>query len=492
VKEARLVGKPALGIKGISMAEDVRQVGLEQLFDIQRQAFEHDMNPSRQVRDDRLARLLAMTEKHGNAIAEAISADFGHRSRHETDMAEVFVAITGIRHARRHLARWMKPRRVPTALHFLPGRCRILRQPLGVVGIVSPWNYPFYLAVAATIGAVAAGNRVMIKPSELTPRFSQLFADIVGEFFAAEEAAVVVGDVEVGKAFVELPFDHLFFTGSTAVGRLVAQAAAKNLTPVTLELGGKSPAILDDSCDLARAAPSLVMGKLLNAGQSCIAPDYVLLPAGREEAFQVALAAAVTRLYPRLHDNPDYTSIVSDRHFRRLHDLLEDARSKGARVVTINPAAETFASENRKMPLHVLFGVSDDMAVMSEEIFGPLLPVVSVRTLGEAIHFVNRHPRPLALYWFGTDCANRERVLNQTIAGGVTINDTLMHYAQEELPFGGVGPSGEGAHHGEYGFLTFTKEKPVFYQAAIKGTGLLYPPYGRRFERVLSLLKRLV
>ena len=465
--------------------------GMRALFDAQRHAFAAQMNPPHSVCDERLARLLAMTQKHQEAVAAAISADFGHRCRQETALAEIFVTVAGIHHARRHLKQWMRTRRVPTPLHFLPAWSRIMRQPLGVVGIVSPWNYPFQLAIAPAVGALAAGNRVLIKPSELTPRLADLLQAMVGDFFAPNEMAVVTGDAEIGKAFVALPFDHLFFTGSTAVGRQVAVAAAANLTPVTLELGGKSPAILDASCDLADVAIKLAVGKLLNAGQTCIAPDYVLLGVGREQAFLAALRTAVARLYPTLAQNTDYSSIVSERHLTRLTHLLDDARSKGATVIAINPGDEKFPASDRKMPLHVVLNATDDMAVMQEEIFGPILPLLGVADAAAAIAYVNRHPRPLALYWFGSDTAARDRVLEQTIAGGVTINDTLWHIAQEELPFGGVGASGYGAYHGETGFLLFCKQKPVFFQARLNGVGLLYPPYGGRFARMLGLLKRI-
>ena len=465
---------------------------LAQLLDLQRRAFEGDMNPGHATRADRLARLAAMTEKHAAAIGAAISVDFGHRSGHETQMAEILPALTTIRHARRHLRRWMRPRCMPTAIHFRPGYSRILRQPLGVVGIISPWNYPFLLAIAPAVAALAAGNRVMLKPSETTAHFAELLSRMVGEFFAADELSVVSGDAGTGRAFASLPFDHLLFTGSTTVGRQVAQAAARNLTPVTLELGGKSPAILDASCDLDAVSPRLVVGKMLNAGQTCIAPDYVLLPEGREEAFLSALRASVTRMYPTLAANPDYSSIISERHHARLEGLLVDARSKGARIVEINPGNETFPPATRKMPLNVVLNVDDGMALMQEEIFGPLLPVVAVADIGAAIRYVNRHPRPLALYWFVSDAANRDRVLAGTIAGGVTINDTLLHIAQEDLPFGGVGPSGQGAYHGEYGFLAFSKEKPVFFQSRLSGAWMFQPPYDRTFDRLLAILKKLV
>lgn len=464
---------------------------LSGILERQRAAFIAEMNPSFAVRQDRLERLAAMNEKHASGIVEAIGADFGHRSAHETRMAELVLMGATIRHARRHLKGWMKVRRVPTALHYLPGSNRLMRQPLGVVGIVAPWNYPYQLSLTPAVAAIAAGNRVMIKPSELTPRFSELLRRIVGEYFAEEEIAVVIGDAHTGKAFTELPFDHLFFTGSTAVGRMVALAAAKNLTPVTLELGGKSPAILDPSSELATVAPRLAFGKLLNAGQTCIAPDYAFVPRDRIDSFVEHMQRAVAAMYPRLAANPDYTSIVSERHFARLQGLLEDARAKGAQIVTINPAAETFDPAGRKQPPVLVLGATPEMKVMQEEIFGPILPVLAYDRIEEAIAYINRHERPLALYWFGADGVSRDKVLNQTISGGVTLNDCIWHIAQEDQPFGGVGASGTGAYHGEWGFRTFSKEKPVFTQPRLNGMFLMYPPYGKTFERMLALLKRI-
>jgi len=461
------------------------------VLESQRSAFAQEMNPTLAVRKDRLARLAAMGEKHAAQIVEAISADFGHRSSHETQMAELVLVGGTIRHAERHLKGWMKPRRVPTALHYRPASNRLLRQPLGVVGIIAPWNYPYQLALAPAVAAIAAGNRVMIKPSELTPRFSELLQRIVAEFFAEDELAVVIGDAQIGQAFSELPFDHLFFTGSTAVGKLVAQAAAKNLTPVTLELGGKSPAILDPSSDLATVAPRLAFGKLLNAGQTCIAPDYAFVPRDRIEAFVDEMQRAVARMYPSLAANPDYTSIVNERHFSRLQGLLEDARAKGARIVVINPAGETFDPAGRKQPPVLVLGATPEMRLMQEEIFGPILPVLAYDRIEEAIAYINRHDRPLALYWFGSDGANRDRVLSQTISGGVTLNDCIWHIAQEDQPFGGVGASGSGSYHGEWGFRTFSKEKPVFIQPRLNGMFLMYPPFGKTFERMLALLRRI-
>jgi coniferyl-aldehyde dehydrogenase len=465
---------------------------MQTLFDRQRAAFAQDSFPDLGARLDRLARLKALMDKHETAMALAISADFGQRSRHETLIAESFILLADIAHTVRHLKRWMKPRRVATAVHFIPGSSRIIPQPLGVVGIISPWNYPLQLAIVPAVAALAAGNRVMIKPSELTPRFSDLLGEILAERFAPEEMAVVTGDAEVAKAFSSLPFDHLFFTGSTAVGRHVGVAAAANLTPVTLELGGKSPAIVGADADLAVVAKKIAAGKLLNAGQTCIAPDYVLLPHASFDAFAHAYAKAVAELYPTLENNPDYTSIVNPRHYARLKGLIDDARSQGARFFEINPGQEAAASEARKLRPTILSQVNDKMRVMQEEIFGPVLPVLGYGTLDEALNYVNTHPRPLALYWFSHDSAATQRVLRETISGGVTVNDTLLHIAQANLPFGGVGPSGSGAYHGDYGFKLFSKEKPVFTQSRFSGSALLFPPYGPRAETMIRWMKKIL
>lgn len=464
-----------------------RQDAWRERFDLQRAAFEAQPFPASDVRKDRLRRLLALTEKHEADICSAIHADFGGRSTHETRLAELFVVRAGIRHALAHVRGWMRERRVTTTLPFLPGRNRLVPQPLGIVGIVSPWNYPFQLAVAPATAALAAGNRVLIKPSELTPSFSALLADLFGRYFTSDEASVVTGDAEMGKAFVSLPFDHLLFTGSTAVGRQVALAAAANLTPVTLELGGKSPAIFDPSCDLDAAVSSVAYGKLLNAGQTCIAPDYLLVPKGQAGEVAAKLATAVGRLYPSLRDNPDYTAIVSDKHYQRLRAMIAEAREAGADVVEINPAGESFDA-TRKIAPTLISNADPNLRLMREEIFGPVLPILEYAEIGDAIDHVNRADRPLALYWFGRDAGNRQRILHETIAGGVTINDCMLHLVQENQPFGGVGASGMGAYHGEWGFRTFSKEKPVFLQSRLSAGGLLRPPYGRTFERLYRLL----
>jgi coniferyl-aldehyde dehydrogenase len=463
---------------------------LARLMRIQREAFENERYPGLPVRRDRVARLAAIVTRHEAPLVAAIDRDFGHRSSHETRLAELYIVAAEARHAIRRLRRWMSSRRVATPWHLLPAAAYVMRQPLGVVGVISPWNYPVQLALSPVIAALAAGNRVLLKPSELTPNTSALLAELVSAHFREDEFAVVEGDAQVGQAFASLPFDHLLFTGSTAVGRRVAIAAAANLTPVTLELGGKSPAVFDRDAELASAVPRLLVGKLLNAGQTCIAPDYALVPASRLDEFVATVTGSVAALYPEAMANPDYSSIVDARHYARLNAMIDDARSKGARIVTLGNVAAPDARYPRRLPPTLLVDVTDDMAVMREEIFGPLLPVETYATLDDAIARINRRPHPLALYWFGRNAGHRERVLRETLAGGVTLTDTLWHFAHEGLPFGGVGASGSGVYHGEHGFATFSKAKPVYVQSRYAPTRLLYPPYGRMFERVLALLRR--
>jgi coniferyl-aldehyde dehydrogenase len=459
-------------------------------FERMRAASRHDATPNEALRANRLERLAKMTRRHAQHIIDAISADFGTRSAHETLIADLLSVDESIRYARRHLRRWMSPKRIPTGIKYRPGYNRLIPQPLGVVGVVAPWNYPYQLSILPAVAALAAGNRVMIKPSEVTPRTAELIARIVQETFGDDEVAVFPGDAATGKAFVELPFDHLFFTGSTAVGRRVAQAAANNLTPVTLELGGKSPVIIDPDSDFARIMPMVAIGKLFNAGQTCIAPDYALVPRARVDEFAAAMQRAVAKLYPTLAANRDYSSIVNERHYIRLAGLVADARSSGARIVEINPANEKLDPATRKIAPTLILGAGDAAAIMHEEIFGPLFPIVGYDAIDDAIRYVNERARPLALYWFGNSTANRDRVLHGTLAGGVTVNGCLTHFAQESQPFGGVGESGYGTYHGEHGFRTFSKEKPVYYQSRLGLLPLLLPPYGRRLDAVLGWFKR--
>lgn len=438
---------------------------------------------------DRLARLRAVVAANEERFRQAISADFGHRSAVETNIAETMMVFSEIRHASKHLKSWMAPQRVATALQFLPARNRLIPQPLGIVGIIAPWNYPLQLTLAPAIGAIAAGNRVIIKPSELVPHFSALLREAVAETFDATELLVTGVEDEIAKGFASLPFDHLVFTGSTRVGRLVAEAAGRNLTPVTLELGGKSPAIIDVSADLDEAAERIAYGKLLNSGQTCIAPDYVLVPERALQAFAEKVRAQMRRMFGTDPANKDYTSIISDRHYARLEALVADAAQRGAKILQPAQADDPNWKAHRKFPPTLILGATEEMAAMQEEIFGPVLPVLGIRDSADAIAFINRRDRPLALYWFGRDRDARDEVLARTVSGGVTINDCLFHFAQTNQPMGGVGASGTGAYHGEWGFRTFSKLKPVFYRSKFNRLADLYPPYGGKIARLEKMMR---
>jgi coniferyl-aldehyde dehydrogenase len=428
--------------------------------------------------------LVAGNEK---AFTEAIAQDFGVRSRTETELLEIVPTLTAIHHARKKVARWMRPERRRVAPTFQPAKAWVRHEPLGVIGIISPWNYPLQLAISPLVDAIAAGNRALVKPSELTPAFSELLKRLVAEQFDPAEVAVVTGGVEVGQAFASLPFDHLLFTGSTAIGRKVYQAAAANLTPVTLELGGKSPAVICPDYALDKAARSIAFGKFVNAGQTCIAPDYVLVPKGREEAFAEALMAQVRRSYPRIAGNDDYSGVISPRHRERLERAVEEAKEAGATVLVHED--EGSKAEGKVGPTVVL-GAPENVLFLSEEIFGPVLPIVPYDDLGEAIDFINRRDRPLALYCFSGDRRQHERVLGATLSGGVTLNGTLLHVAQENLPFGGVGPSGIGAYHGEEGFKRFSHARAVHKVGFVNIFEKLGPPWGPMAKRLGKMLAK--
>lgn len=418
----------------------IPKADLEGLLDAQRQAFNREPMPDEASRIRLLKALKESLIRHQDALIEAISRDFGHRSPDETRFAEILPTVQGLDYAVKRIKRWMKPSRRQVGIAFQPGRARVVYQPLGVVGIVVPWNYPLYLALSPLIAALAAGNRVMLKMSEYAPATAEAMIRLLGEVFEEDRVIVITGDVEMGQAFSQLPFDHLLFTGSTAVGKHVMRAAADNLTPVTLELGGKSPAIVSKHVPIEHAAERIAFGKGLNAGQTCIAPDYVLCPKEWVDELAEALQRQFTRLYPSLVDNPDYTWIINADHYSRLNGYLEDALSKGARAITINPAEESF-EDSRVMPPTLLLDVDADMQIMQEEIFGPLLPIVAVANIEEAMAYVARRPRPLALYYFGYDKAEQQRLMTRTHAGGMCLNDCMFHVAQEDLPFGGVTPT---------------------------------------------------
>lgn len=453
-----------------------------------RSGYESEPYPSEAVRNGRLAALDRMLRDNALRIEQAISDDFGHRSVHETRLLELFPCLEGIRHARWHLRRWMREERRATGRWFHPGRSYLLAQPLGVVGIIAPWNYPIFLSAGPLLCALAAGNRALLKMSEFTPRTGALFAELVASYFEPNVVAVVNGDARVGQAFAALPFDHLLFTGSTAVGHHVMRAAADNLTPVTLELGGKSPAIIAPDYPLGKAAERIAVGKTMNAGQTCIAPDYALVERGKERNFVAAVRATIDAIYPDLAATPDYTHIINARHFERLAGYVDEARVAGCEVIELSSRMAEPDATSRRMPPVALLNPPSGLAVTREEIFGPVMPVLGYESVEQAVEFVNARPRPLALYYFDDNAGRIARILKATHAGGVTINDTIMHIAQDELPFGGIGASGMGSYHGKAGFDTFSKLKPVFHQSRLNGLGMFKPPYGRLFERLVSVL----
>ena len=467
-------------------------IDLETVLATQKAAFNAQPNPPWSVRKANLQKLGKAIQDHTEDFQKAISEDFGNRAYEETTIAELLVIQGGIHHAVKHTKHWMRTRRAPTALQYKPASSHIVPQPLGVIGIISPWNYPLQLAIMPLIGALGAGNRAMIKPSEYTPRLSDLLKRVLGTIFSEDEVFVATGGVKVAQAFSALPFDHLLFTGSTSVGKIVAAAAAKNLVPCTLELGGKSPTIIDESANMALTVPRIANGKLLNAGQTCVAPDYVLMPSAKINSFSDALIQKAEEFYPKIAGNDDYTSIIADSHYARLQTLLEDAENKGARIRVAGDDDKQQLAKERRVPLTLVTNTTPDMKIMQEEIFGPLLPIVASETLDDAMSYVQSKERPLALYWFGEDKKKRERVLNETISGGVSINETAWHVVQEDIPFGGVGPSGMGAYHGEHGFQAFSHMKGVFMQSRFSQGKALFPPYTEKTHKMLGLMKKII
>ncbi|OEY65751.1 coniferyl aldehyde dehydrogenase [Marinobacter sp. X15-166B] len=461
---------------------------MHRIFSAQQQAFRQHPLPSLSQRTDNLNRLKRVLLDNQTRLAAAIDQDFGGRSHDESRLAEVMPSVQSINYVLRHLGGWMKPCRRQVSVLFRPASNRVHYHPKGVVGVIVPWNYPLYLTVGPLVAALAAGNRVLIKMSEYTPHTATLVHELFAATFPEDLVAVVQGEAEVAAEFSRLPFDHLLFTGATSVGRLVLRAAADNLTPVTLELGGKSPALVARDVPMADAAQRIVFGKALNAGQTCIAPDYVLCPADRVAAFVDQVRRQFAAMYPTLRDNPDYTAIINDRQYQRLTALLDDARAKGADLIELNPGAENLAPGTRKMPLTLILNATDDMQVLQDEIFGPLLPVIGYEQLDDAIAYVNDRPRPLALYFFGYDKAQQRRVTDNTISGGMCINDALMHVAQDDLPFGGVGDSGMGHYHGKEGFLTFSHARAIFAKQRFNSGKFVYPPHGTAMHRLVYKL----
>jgi coniferyl-aldehyde dehydrogenase len=478
-----------------SLPREHLRLGPEQGVSELRELFERQRSASRSAIPNYASRLSslkllqeALFERQAE-IVRAVNDDFGGRARQETLALELAPLVDAIRHAKRHLARWMKSRKVRAGFNFFPATARIIHQPLGVIGIIEP-ELSVFLTLSPLVDAISAGNHVMIKPSELAPRTADLLQQIIAAVFPEEYVAVVTGDAQIAAAFASLPFDHLLFTGSTRVGKLIMRAASENLTPVTLELGGKSPTIIHPEFPLRTAVERILTGKLYNAGQTCLAPDYVFIHEMQRDSFVELAKDVALKLYPTWANNPDYTRIINRSHYDRLNDYLLDAAVNGAKAIPLGGSADSCTAENRIFPPVILLDVDDRMRVMQEEIFGPILPVKTYRHLDDALGYIAQHPRPLALYYFDYHAGRIDEILHATISGGVTINDVIYHVAQNNLPFGGVVSSGMGCYHGQAEFETFSQEKSVFLQSRFSSLSFLRPPYGPWSERVIRFLLR--
>ena len=464
---------------------------LQAIFERQRTCFRQYAPLGLEKRREALDILWQSVIHYQNIFIEAVQTDFGQRSFREVRLLEIFPLVDEIRFVKRNLRRWMQIQSAATNWQFLPSRTKILHQPLGVVGVMGAWNYPVLLTLSPLANAIAAGNHVIVKPSEQAPATAEVLRQMISKAFPEEYVAVVTGDREVASAFSAMPFDHLLFTGSESIGKLVMKAAAENLTPVTLELGGKSPALVHDSYPMDTAADRICSAKFWNAGQTCIAPDYALVPSNRLDEFVHKCESALSKRYPNPEISGDYTYLISPAAWERVRDLLADAQNKGARVLQAVSGNGDGAGRNRFFAPALVIGVNDSMRLMREEIFGPVLPIIGYDSIDDALSFINARPRPLALYYFDRSKSRIKRILEQTISGGVTVNDCIFHFVQHRLPFGGVGSSGMGAYHGFDGFCTFSKKKGVFLQNAFVGSFLdaaLKPPYTRWSDRVIGFL----
>lgn len=448
---------------------------------------------SAETRIDRLQRGADVLIKYNAKLVDALNTDFTCRPREVTLLTDIGAGIAPMKHAIKHVRKWMKPEKRPTMFPFnlLGGRSRVEYQPLGVVGVIAPWNFPVNMVFAPLAGVLAAGNRAMIKPSEFTPATADLLVEMIHEAYDEKEVAIFNGGAEVGQAFSALPFDHMIFTGATSIARHILAAASRNLVPVTLELGGKSPVVISRGADLEKSIGRIMLGKTLNAGQICLAPDYLMVPEEKLQDVIEAAKAAVTNMYPSILNNPSYTSVINERHFSRLNDYLAEAQERGQTIVPINPADEDFGSQQGtlKIPPTLVPQPADDLKMMEEELFGPLLPIRTYSNFEETIDYINSKPRPLAAYYFGEDAAEENALISRTTSGGVCVNDVVMHVAQEELPFGGVGPSGMGAYHGQKGFQTFSHAKSVYRQSNfnIGKLGGMLPPYSKATENTIKM-----
>lgn len=464
---------------------------LLRILDLQKKAHLRDGPLSLEKRKEWIDRLINSIIEYQDRLPEAISKDFSHRSETSSLLTDVASSITSLKIARDNIKQWMKPskRKVsPPILGLLGAKLRVEYQPLGTIGLISPWNFPVVLTFGPLGSIFAAGNRVMIKPSEFTPRTSDLMKQMFEDNFTEEEVAVVTGGPEVGADFSSLPFDHLLFTGATSVGKHVMRAASENLVPVTLELGGKSPVIISDTSDVRTSSKRIIAGKTMNAGQICLAPDYVLIPENKLDQFISHVKETVTDLFPTIKDNDDYTSVINERHYSRLTSYIDEAKKKGCEIIEINPANEDFEQqEHYKIPPTLLINPDDNLKVMQEEIFGPILPVKTYEKFEETIDYVNKKDRPLGLYYFGSNNDELNTVIEKTTSGGVTVNDVIFHVAQDNAPFGGVGPSGMGSYHGEEGFKNFSHAKTVFTQTKLDSViSVFRPPYGSKAKKALK------
>jgi coniferyl-aldehyde dehydrogenase len=452
---------------------------LMKIFSAQKAAFRKNSNPSAEARIAHLNALKDMLIKYQDRLTEAINTDYGHRSSDEFKLGELLVTLEGLKYCRKHVHAWMRPERRHVSLLHMPSRARVEFQPLGVVGIIAPWNYPIFTAMSPLMYALAAGNRAIIKMSDFTPCVAAVFQRMIAEVFAADHVAVCLGNNEVSEAFPKLPFDQITFTGSTRIGRVVMAEASKNLTPVLLELGGKSPTIVHASFPLDDAVERIAFGKCWNAGQTCIAPDHLYLPRGKTGEFVKKFTTCIGTMYPTLASNPDYTAVINDRQYSRLQGYLDDARSLGASIIAINPDNESFAG-TRKMPVTLVTGVTPDMELVKNEIFGPVLPIMEYDDIDDLLAVINSQPRPLALYYFDYDESRADHVIKNTCSGGVTVNDVMVHAAVDDLPFGGVGPAGMGRYHGREGFLSMSNIKSVLVKSRLSTLRFILPPFNKR------------
>lgn len=474
-----------------SLKESSASAELQAILDSQRRAFRAEGPVALATRIDRIDRCIALLVDHKDAICEAVNMDFGCRSPYVTLMTDVMNSIGSLKFAKKNLKKWMKPekRSAFMPMNFLGAKAHVHYQPKGVVGIMTPWNVPVNMIFSPLADVLGAGNRAMIKPSEYTPYTADIMQQLIAQYFEQTEVAVVTGGPEIGAAFSTLPLDHLIFTGATSIGRLVMRAAAENMVPVTLELGGKSPVIVGEDCDIHLAAERVITGKAMNGGQLCVSPDYCFVPQSRLEAFIHRCKAVIAEQFPTVQGNPDFVACINERHYDRVKGYIAEAADKGARVIALCPPGEEFSSrKDHKIALHLVVNPEDELTCMQDEIFGAILNIKPYHALQDVIDFINARERPLALYYFGRDKAEQDKVINETLSGGVAVNAIALHVACDDLPFGGTGHSGMGNYRGRDGFRTFSHARGVYREGFVdmaKLAGTL-PPYGQKIANMLA------